>query len=157
MGALTSAEPPHPMSPISPGSFRSNERYFAGRPGLLNQAAAQAAVVDDPSSASCPQQFSLLISFDLLTIPPPATFSPFRHGRFSTLHHRRDLPRLSPGQTLQVGGTFRHAVKGSDILGSLPDRLGRIEFTFVADWSFVSGCPPPFLLETQLPLSTTGR
>lgn len=49
-------------------------------------------------------QFSLFISFDLLTIPPPTTASPFRHDRFDTLLHRRGLPRLSPRQTYPVGG-----------------------------------------------------
>ena len=29
------------------------------------------------------------------------------------------------------------------IARSLPDRLGRIEFTYVTDWSFVSCCSPP--------------
>ena len=47
-------------------------------------------------------------------------------------------------------------VRGSRVARSLPDRLGRIEFTCVTDCSFVSGCSPPFLLKTQLP-STTGR
>ena len=50
----------------------------------------------------------------------------------------------------------RHAVQGSTFPRSLPDRLGRIEFTFVTDWSFTSGCSPPSLAETQLPLSVTG-
>ena len=49
-------------------------------------------------------QVSLLIAFDLPTIPSPTTAQPFRHGRFVTLHHRRDLTRLSPGQTMEVGG-----------------------------------------------------
>ena len=33
---------------------------------------------------------------------------------------------------------FRRAVKGSLNPSRLPDRLGRIEFTFVTDWSFTS-------------------
>ncbi len=45
------------------------------------------------------RQISLLNSFDLPTIPPPTTASPFRCDRFVTLLHRRSLPRLSPGQT----------------------------------------------------------
>jgi len=102
-------------------------------------------------------QFSLLISFELPTIPPPTTVLPFRHDRFSPLLQRRSLPRLSPGEIQRIKGFARRAVKGSHIASRLPDRLGRIEFTCVADWSFVSGCSPPFLTETQLPLSTTGR
>ena len=70
----------------------------------IGHAASRTAISDDASSASCARQFSLLIAFDLPTIPPPTTALPFRHGRFGTLRHRRDLPRLSPGQTLLVGG-----------------------------------------------------
>ena len=102
------------------------------------------------------QQFSLLVSSELLTIPPPTTASPFRHDRCVTLLHRRGLPRLSPGQT--VGRRdCRRAIKGSLIARRLPDRLGRIEFTCVADWSFSSGYSPPSLAGTQLPLSDSGR
>jgi hypothetical protein len=68
------------------------------------QAVSHAAPCVDSSSASCSRQISLLISFDLLTIPSPTTALPFRRGRFITLHHRRDSPRLSPGQTLPVDG-----------------------------------------------------
>ena len=50
------------------------------------------------------RQISLLISLDLPTIPPPTTALPFRYDRFITLLHRRSLPRLSPGQTDEVGG-----------------------------------------------------
>ena len=74
------------------------------RARAIGQAVSPAAVVHDGSSASCSRQISLLISFDLPTIPPPTTISPFRHGRFDTLLHRRDLPRLSPGQTSPVEG-----------------------------------------------------
>ena len=51
-----------------------------------------------PDSSPC---FSRL-TFRPLHLQPPHCH--FRHGRFDTLLHRRDLPRLSPGQTLQVGG-----------------------------------------------------
>ena len=128
-----------------------------GGPGPLVKQCPTLLIDVGSSSASCARQISLLISFDLPTIPSPTTALPFRHGRFSTLLHRRDLPCLSPGQTSPVGGIRRRTVKGSDTVRSLPDRLGRIEFTCVTDWSFVSGCSPPFLTETQLPLSTTGR
>jgi len=54
------------------------------------------------------QQFSLLFSFELLTIQSPTTASPFHHDRFHTLSHRHGLPRLSPGQTLwSVGSPSR--------------------------------------------------
>lgn len=65
-------------------------------------------------------QVSLFIAFDLPTIPSPTTALPFRHGRFDTLLHRRDLPRLSPGQTSKVGGkaVARSRVRAS--LGASP-------------------------------------
>jgi hypothetical protein len=50
-------------------------------------------------STSCTRQISLLITFELPTIPSPTTASPFLHGRFLTLLQRRELPRLSSGQT----------------------------------------------------------
>ena len=103
------------------------------------------------------RQISRLISFDLPTPPSPTTALPFRHGRFGTLLQRRDLPRLSPRAAHSGRRDGRRAVKGSVLARSLPDRLGRIEFTCVTDGSFVSGCSPPFLAETQLPLSTSGR
>ena len=74
------------------------------RARAIGQAVSPAAGNNGSSSASCTRQFSLLISFDLPTIPPPTTALPFRHGRFHTLHHRRGLPCLSPGQTSKVGG-----------------------------------------------------
>jgi len=74
------------------------------RARAIGQAVSHAAKSNGSSSASCTRQFSLLISFDLPTIPPPTTALPFRHSRFRTLHHRRGLPRLSPGQTSKVEG-----------------------------------------------------
>ena len=73
------------------------------------------------------------------------------------LPHFVNLPRLSPRADRSGRRDGRRAIEGSDIARSLPDRLGRIEFTCVTDGSFVSGCSPPFLMETQLPLSTSGR
>jgi hypothetical protein len=86
------------------------------RARAIDQAVSHAAGDNGPSSASCARQFSLLISFDLPTIPPPTTALPFRHGSFPTLPHRRDLPRLSPGQTSKVG---RIAVARSRVRASL--------------------------------------
>ena len=68
-------------------------------------------------------QVSLLIAFDLPTIPPPATISPVRHGRFRTLLHRRDLPRLSPGQTSPVGGIAVARSRVRALLGASPTGL----------------------------------
>ena len=59
---------------------------------------------------------------------------------FVPTHQRRDLPRLSPRADRSGRRDGRRAVKGSDLARSLPDRLGRIEFTCVTDGSFVSGC-----------------
>jgi hypothetical protein len=73
-------------------------------------------------------QRSLLISFDLLTIPPPTSLLPFPHDRFGTLRHRRELPRLPLMETQGAEEIIRHAVKGSLIASRLPDRLGRSEF-----------------------------
>ena len=50
------------------------------------------------------RQVSLLISFELLTIPSSTTASPFRHDRFGTLRHRHDLP-------VSLFGTTRKSVK----------------------------------------------
>ena len=126
-------------------------------PWAVVHAASPTANPHDASSTSFTRQISLLISFDLPTPPSPTTALPFRHGRLITLLHRRDLPRLSLRANLSGPAEGPHAVKGSDIARSLPDKLGRIEFTYVTDGLFVSGCSPPFLTETQLPLSTSGR
>ncbi len=77
---------------------------FLRRAWAIGRAVSRAATLVGSSSASCTRQFSLLISLDLPTIPPPTTVLPFRHGRFHPLLHRRDLPCLSPGQTSKVSG-----------------------------------------------------
>ena len=127
------------------------------RARAIGEAVSPAAVVHGSSSTSCAWQISLLIAFDLPTIPSPTTASPFRHGRFRTLLHRRDLPRLSHGQTQRIEGFAVARSRVRALLGASPTGLAVLEFTCVTDWSFVSGCSPPFLTETQLPLSTTGR
>jgi hypothetical protein len=93
------------------------------RARAIGQAVSHAARGNGSSSASCARQFSLFTSLDLPTIPPPTTTLPFRHGRFHTLLHRRDLPCLSPGQTSQVGGiaVTRSRVRAS--LGASPTGL----------------------------------
>lgn len=77
----------------------------------------------DCSSTFCIWQVSLLISFELLTIPPPTTLLPFRYDRFVTLHHRRSLPCLSPGQTSWVGGTSVAWSRVRILLGCSPTGL----------------------------------
>lgn len=113
------------FAPFDPDANRRRQGFIFQNPQL------------DRSIHSRPghKQLSLLIASDLPTFPPPTTASPFHHDRFDTLLHRHGLPRLSPGQT-QRSGDHRRAVKGSLIPSWLPDRLGRIEFTCVTDWSF---------------------
>ncbi len=95
MGALTSVEPLQPTSPVS--QVRSpSAGDTAPRAWAIAHAASPTASSHDGSSTSLTRQISLLISFDLPTSPSPTTALPFRHGRFVTLLHRRDLPRLSP-------------------------------------------------------------
>jgi hypothetical protein len=55
-----------------------------------------------------------------------------------------DLSRSSTGRLC--------GFRGSRDARTLPDRLGRIEFTCVTDCSFSSGCSPPSLTGTQLPI-----
>ncbi len=68
-------------------------------------------------------QVYLLTAFDLPTIPSPTTALPFRHGRFHTLLHRRDLPCLSPGQTSKVGGIAVARSRVRTSLGASPTGL----------------------------------
>lgn len=107
-------------------------------------------------STTCSRQISLLISFDIQTIPSSTTLVPFRHDRFSYV-----TSPSQPSASIPPGRPYgqwdrRRANRGSPFRGWLPDRLGRIRFTFVTDWSFVSGCSPPCVATTQLPLLTTG-
>ena len=104
-------------------------------------------------------EVSLFISIELLNFPSPGTLLPFHDARFNMLrsdHRRRRRTALrshSATRSRVSSGTCR-AVRGSRIARTLPDRLGRIEFIGITDCSFVSGCSPPFLLKTQLPLTT---
>ena len=100
---------------------------------------------------------SLLISFNLPSIPSPTTALPFLcFGIGALLHPKQILYVYSAGKSkgLQNG---RRVEEGSKFTRILPDRFGRIEFAYATDWNFSSGCSPPFLTETQLPLSDTGR
>lgn len=110
------------------------------------------------SSRPWHSQFSLLISFDLPTIPSPTTSSPCHCDRFHTLLHRRSLSRLSPRQTSPVSGILPSRDEGSYFTRSLPNRdAAESSSLYITDWSFTSGCSPPSLAGTQLPLSVTGR
>jgi len=110
------------MSPVSPCSFPAGERY-PRRAWAIDQAVSPAAAVHDPSSTSCARQFSLLIAFDLPTIPSPTTALPFRHSRFVTLHHRCDCPRLSSGQTSGVGRSAVARIRVRTLIGASPTGL----------------------------------
>ncbi len=89
----------------------------------IDHAASPTANGHDTSSTSFTRQISLLSSFDLPTIPSPTTTLPFRHGRFPTLRHRRDLPRLSPGQTLRSKGSAVARSRVRTSLGASPTGL----------------------------------
>jgi hypothetical protein len=56
-----------------------------------------------PQRFGFPGRLSLLIAFELLTVPPPTTAAPFRRVRFVPLRHRLGWPRRSSGQTQGVG------------------------------------------------------
>lgn len=123
MGTLTSVGLLPPMSPVSPGSFPVGWRYVAGGPGPLVKQCPALLELHGSSSTSWTRQISLLISFDLPTIPPPTTIQPFRHGRLGTLHRRRDCPRLSPGQTFPVEGIAVVRIRVRALLGASPTGL----------------------------------
>ncbi len=69
----------------------------AGRPGCWSSSIPSGLVPNVLSRSR--RQVSLLIAFELPTIPPPTTTLPFRCDRFVTLLHRRSLPCLSLGLT----------------------------------------------------------
>ncbi len=69
----------------------------AGRPGCWSSSIPSGLIPNVLSR--CRRQVSLLIAFELPTIPPPTTTLPFRCDRFITLLHRRSLPCLSLGLT----------------------------------------------------------
>ncbi len=104
-------------------------------------------------------EVSLLISIELPNIPSPTTLLPFRSPQFDTLPGSVTVRAVSPTVRSHrtdfpvIFGPMRE-IRGSRVARTLPDRLGRIEFTFVTDCSFAFGCSPPFLLKTQLPSAT---
>ena len=94
--ALTTADGREHSRYATVSSLRKSRAHNL-RPGIFYPDSPNWSVAE--GSRPGLQQFSLLISFELLTIPSPTTLLPFRQDRFVTLLHRRGLPRLSPGQT----------------------------------------------------------
>jgi hypothetical protein len=121
------------------------------RDSMLSQFVDTFRVSDLPSL----EWGSLFIAFNLPSIPSPTTALPFPCLSISALLHPRQVPCVYPANKSQKSS---HK-KGFGLLSAryLPGWLGRIEFTYVTDWNFSSGCSPPFLTETQLPLSDSGR
>jgi len=70
-----------------------------------------------------PGRISLLISFELPTVPPPTTASPFHRDRFESLRHRLGLPRLPAGETPRVGRTSVARSRVRTLLGASPTGL----------------------------------
>lgn len=104
--------------------FRSRWQWQHASPGLEHfWNSVPRCYVDDSSSTFCIRQVSLLMSLELLIIPPPTTTLPFPRDRFVTLLHRRRLPCLSPGETRGSRDFSRRTVKGSPSLGSSPTGL----------------------------------
>lgn len=157
MGTLTSVGPLHPKPPVSPSSFPVGVRYCAAGPGPLIEQRPTLLLVTTLRPRPAPDRSPCLsrLTFRPFRLqPPPCHFATVAFARYFTAVAGRVYP---PGRPFRSKGFGLRAIQGSGIPSSLPDRLGRIEFTCVTDWSFVSGCSPPFLAETQLPLSTTGR
>ena len=102
---------------------------FIARMGALTPA-GRVLRLSEHERPTTSQQVSLLVSFDLPTIPPSTTLLPFPSRRFVTLHQRERLPRLSPGQT-NGRRECRRAVWGSPVARRLPDRLGRSRFALL--------------------------
>lgn len=99
------------FAPFDPDADRRQQGFLVQGPQLIFP----------PFTTTRPghQQPSLLNAIDLPTIPSPTTVLPFLRDRFHTLRHRRELPRLPPGQTCLVRGItvarsrVRHLLAGS--------------------------------------------
>ncbi len=154
--ALTSAGPLLPTLPVSP--VRSRRRAILRRgPGpLIKQCPPLLFVtVRRPRPVPGSSPYLSRLTFRPFRLQPP-------HRHFVTVAFSRCFTavtcRVYP--TGRPRGSRDFAVARSRVrafLAASPTGLADIEFTCVTDWSFVSGCSPPFLTETQLPLSTTGR
>jgi hypothetical protein len=119
-------------------------RHPASRARPVQFGACLTPVVHDVLSAILHRQVSLFISLELPTIPSSTTFLPFHHDRFHPLLTVVIFCVYPPGRH-RVSKGFPSRSRGFAVASQLPDRLGRIRFTCVADWSFSSGCSPPFL------------
>ena len=155
MRALTSVGPHQPTLPVSFCSLPADVRYTIGGPGPLIKQCPPLLALTVRRTRPVPDRSPCLsrLTFQPFRLQPPLChFVTVAFGRYFTAVTCRAYP---PGRPCRSVGSPSHG-QGFGHCSSLPDRLGRIEFTYVTDWSFVSGCSPPFLMETQLPLSTTG-
>jgi len=118
------------------------------RPGLCRPESPTESFSFTPRSGH--QQLSLLIAFDLPTIPSPTTASPFLHDRFRTLLHRRELPRLSPGQTCLVRGQPSRGQGFAALPAGSPTGLAELSSLSLQTGRSLPGCSPPPLMGTQL-------
>jgi hypothetical protein len=83
---------------------------------------------------------------------------PFREPCFGLLFpnfHRVIGPVSCPVR--HPSGEVTGVTWASPLLRRLAKATGRIEFTFVTDESFASGCSPPHLVVTQLPSATRSQ
>ena len=95
-----------------PGFFATTKALTAGS---ACSAASSGPVGETGSAAvrtAVPSRLSLLIVFELPTVPPPTTAQPFRPARFIRCKYRPGWPRRSSGQTQGVG---RNAVTRSRV------------------------------------------
>jgi hypothetical protein len=129
MGTLTAAGPHLPTSPVSSGSFLGGVRYPTARPGPLVKQCPPLRCLSArrprpvPGSSPC---LSRLTFRPFRLQPPPCHFATVALARYVTAVACRVYP---PGRPLRSKGFCRRTVKGSGTARSLPDRLGRIEFT----------------------------
>lgn len=156
MRTLTSIVPFHPVLTDVVDLLRDQPRHEAHPAWTIPPGAVPTPVFNDLTVHDLAHDRSLCL-FRL-------TFRPFHpqppHCHFVSVDFARYVIAETccvypPGRPIRSKGSPSRS-KGSPFTSRLPDRLGRIRFTFVTDWSFVSGCSPPCVATTQLPLSTTG-
>ena len=107
MRTLTPVPPLHPTCPRPPCSFSAACDLPPGA-WAIGHAVSLAAICHGFLVHAFTGQVSLLVSFELPTIPSSTTASPFRHDRFGTLRHRHDLPASHPGTTGKSLGPTSH-------------------------------------------------
>ncbi len=120
----------------------------------IGHAVSPTANCDDSVVHVLTRQVSLLTTFELLTIPSSTTASPFHHD---------DLPRYivvmacrvdPPGRPRGSGDLPVTRSRVRHLLAGSPTGLAESGSHHITDWSFSSGCSPPLLTETQLPLDS---